>query len=101
MTTVYARIGEIEEMSCQFLFLKRGVETWDRNGRGREFLRRGAQKLNALDLVVVLTVGTFYSVPCFDLSLRLGVLLDNKVWRCGVLNVTSVALKSALNWVAC
>ena len=82
-------------------FLKRGVETWDSNERGREFHRRGVQKLNTLDpvLVAVLTLGTFNSVPWFDLSVRLGEVRDSKVQRyearpaLHVLNVNSVGLK--------
>ena len=64
--------------NCQFL-LKRGVKTRDRMDRGREFHRRGAQKLNALDPVTALTLGTFNDVPWFDLNVQLGVALESKV----------------------
>ena len=91
-------------MSVQFL-LKRGVETWDCNDRGREFYRRGAQKLNALDLVMVLNLGTFNSVPWFDLSVWLGVVLVSMIQRYGgcpvlsVLNINIVSLKAILNLI--
>ena len=57
-----------DEFSCSFL--KRGAESWDLNDRGSEFHRREVQKLNALDPVAALTLGTFKSVPWFDLSPR-------------------------------
>ena len=87
-------------------FLTRGVETWDRKDRGREFHRaRDAKAKRSWSGRGSNPIGTFNSVPWFDLSVWLGVGLDSKVQRYGgcpalsVSNVTSVRLKSILNLI--